>query len=137
MTTTLAAMWTALRLRRQDMPALIAGMDRPPRRARTVRPAVTPIVLTLRLFAGFCAPMRENALVVAALYRCGVPAQLVVGADPVPEAHGGHRVYTWVEIAGVPLDTDSPPGNYLVELIRFPKTGEANSCSGKDSSSRP
>jgi hypothetical protein len=99
-------------------------MNRPSRRHRTSRPPVTPIVLTLRLCAGFSAPMRENALVVAALHRCGVPAQLVVGADPVPESHGGYRVYTWIEIAGVPLDTDSPPGNYLVELIRFPKYGQ-------------
>ncbi|WP_433186706.1 hypothetical protein [Actinoallomurus sp. CA-150999] len=124
MTTTISAMWTALRLRRQDLPDLIAGMDRRPRRRRAVRPPVTPIVLTLRLFAGFCAPMRENALVVAALHRCGVPAQLVVGTDPLPESHGGYRVYTWIEIAGVPLDIDTPPGNYLVELIRYPKTGE-------------
>ncbi|GAA4614814.1 hypothetical protein GCM10023195_64870 [Actinoallomurus liliacearum] len=127
MTTTITAMWTVFRLRHHDMPALVAGMDRPPRRRRGTRPSVTPIVLTLRISAGFSAPMRENALVVAALHRCGVPAQLVVGADPVPESHGGYRIYTWIEIAGVPLDTESPPGNYLVELIRFPKSGETHS----------
>jgi hypothetical protein len=123
--TAITAMWTALRLRHHDLAALVAAMDRPPRRRRAARPPVTPIVMVLRLFTGFRAPMRENALVVAALHRRGVPAQLVVGADPVPESHAGYRVYTWIEIAGVPLDTETPPGNYLVELLRFPKSGPA------------
>lgn len=128
MTATMAAMWTAVRLRRQALPELIAGIERPPRpsrrrAARPGRPAVTPIVAILRLFAGFAAPMRENAVVVAALRACGVPAQLVVGADPIPDQHGGYRVYTWIEITHVPLDADSPPGNYLVEMVRFPKSG--------------
>jgi hypothetical protein len=121
MITTIAAMWAAVRLRRQEMPELIASTQRSPRRQRATRPAITPIIVILRLLAGFSAPMWENAVIVAALHRCGVPAQLVVGADPVPEHHGGYRVYTWIEIAGVPLDADSPPDNYLLEMVRFPK----------------
>ena len=124
MTITIRAIWAAFRLRRLEMPELIAHLDRRPRRQRATRPAVTPIVAALRLLSGFRAPMRENALVVAALHTCGVPAQLVVGADPVPEHHGGYRVYTWIEIAGIALDTDSPPANYLVEMARFPKIGQ-------------
>jgi hypothetical protein len=123
MTATMRAMWAAVRLRRQALPELIAGIERPSRRRHTGRPAVALIVAVLRLFAGFAAPMRENAVVVAALRRCGVPAQLVVGADPVPDDHGGYRVYTWIELAGVALDADSPPGNYLVEMVRFPRNG--------------
>jgi hypothetical protein len=117
---TVTAIWAAIRLRRRALPELIAAMDRPSGLHRR-RPPVTPIVAILRLVGGFAAPMRENAVVVAALRRCGVPAQLVVGADPVPDQHGGYRVYTWIEVAGVPLDADSPPGNYLVEMMRFPK----------------
>lgn len=124
MTSTITAMWAAFRLRRRAMSELLAGLERQPRRQRTARPAVTPIVAILRLFAGFSAPMRENAVVVAALHKCGFPAQLVVGADPLPEQHGGYRIYTWIEIAGVALDADSPPGNYLVEMVRFPKIGQ-------------
>jgi hypothetical protein len=123
MTATMTAMWAAIRLRRQALPELIAGIERPARRRRTGRPAVALVVAVLRLFAGFAAPMRENAVVVAALRRCGVPAQLVVGADPVPDDRGGYRVYTWIELAGVALDADSPPGNYLVEMVRFPRNG--------------
>ncbi len=123
MTATMTAMWAAVRLRRQALPELIAGIERPPRRWRAGRMAVTPIVVILRLVAGFAAPMRENAVVVAALRRCGVSAQLVVGADPVPDQYGGYRVYTWIEIAGMPLDADSPPSNYLLEMVRFPKSG--------------
>ncbi|HEX6473130.1 MAG TPA: hypothetical protein VF069_28830 [Streptosporangiaceae bacterium] len=119
---TVTAIWAAIRLRRHPLPELIAAMDRPSWLHRR-RPPVTPIVAILRLVAGFAAPMRENAIVVAALRRCRVPAQLVVGADPVPDHHGGYRVYTWIEIAGAPLDADSPPGNYLVEMVRFPKKG--------------
>lgn len=117
----MTAMWAAVRLRRQALPELIAGIERPSRRRRGRLP-VTPIIAVLRLLAGFAAPMRENAVVVAALRRCGVPAHLVVGADPVPDQHGGYRVYTWIEVAGVALDADSPPGNYLVEMVRFPRT---------------
>jgi hypothetical protein len=123
MTATMTAMWAAIRLRRQALPELIAGIERPARRRRTGRPDVALVVAVLRLFAGFAAPMRENAVVVAALRRCGVPAQLVVGADPVPDDRGGYRVYTWIELAGVALDADSPPGNYLVEMVRFPRNG--------------
>ena len=123
MTATMTAMWNAVRLRRQALPELIAGIERPARRRRAGgRPAIALIVAVLRLFAGFAAPMRENAVVVAALRRCGVPAQLVVGADPVPDQHGGYRVYTWIELGGVALDADSPPGNYLVEMVRFPRS---------------
>jgi hypothetical protein len=121
MTSMMTAIWTAVRLRRQTLPELIAGIERPPRRQRAGRPAITPILAILRLFAGFAAPMRENAVVVAALRGCGVSAQLVVGADPVPDERGGYRVYTWIEVAGVPLDADSPPSNYLVEMVRFPR----------------
>ena len=124
MTATMTATWSAIRLRRETLPELIAGIERPARRRRTGgRPAVALIVAVLRLFAGFAAPMRENAVVVAALRKCGVPAQLVVGADPVPDEHGGYRVCTWIELAGVALDADSPPGNYLVEMLRFPRNG--------------
>jgi hypothetical protein len=119
---TMTAIWAAVRLRRRALPELIAGIERSPERRHAGRPAVTPIVAILRLFAGFAAPMHENAVVVAALRSRGVPAQLVVGADPVPDQHGGYRVYTWIEIAGAPLDADSPPGNYLVEMVRFPKS---------------
>ena len=127
MTATMTAMWAAVRLRRKALPELIAGIERPAaRRRRRVRgrPDIPLVVAVLRLFAGFAAPMRENAIVVAALRRCGVPAQLVVGADPVPDERGGYRVYTWIELAGVALDTDSPPGNYLVEMVRFPRVGD-------------
>jgi hypothetical protein len=123
MTATMTAMWIAVRLRRQALPELIAGIERPARRRRSGRPAVALIVAVLRLFAGFAVPMRENAVIVAALRRCGLPAQLVVGADPVPDDHGGYGVYTWIEIAGVALDADTPPGNYLVEMLRFPRSG--------------
>jgi hypothetical protein len=123
MTATMTAMWSAIRLRRRPLPELIAGIERPARRRAGGRPAVALVVAVLRLFAGFAAPMRENAVVVAALRRCGVPAQLVVGADPIPDQHGGYRVYTWIELAGVALDADSPPGNYLMEMVRFPRNG--------------
>ncbi len=120
MISTIGAMWAAVRLRNRSLPELLPPGEPRLRRRQGRRPAVTPVVAALRLFAGFAAPMRENAVIVAALRRRGVRAQLVVGAAPVPEPGGHYRVYNWIEIAGVPLDTSSPPGNYLVELARFP-----------------
>ncbi|GHF35668.1 MULTISPECIES: hypothetical protein [Streptomyces] len=117
----IAELRTSLRLRRHTLPELIEQAERSGACTATGRPPVTAVLIMRRLLSGFGTSMDETAAVVAALRQCGYPAQLVLGAEPLPANDGEYPVFTWVAVDGVPVDIDRPPDTYLIELARFPE----------------
>ncbi|MEU5306950.1 hypothetical protein ACH4YO_41995 [Streptomyces noursei] len=111
----------SLQLRRHTLPELIAEAERSGGCGAMGRPPVTALLIMHRLLSGFGTSMGETAAVVAALRHCGYPAQLVLGAEPLPANDGEYPVFTWVVVDGIPVDSDRPPDTYLVELARFPE----------------
>lgn len=72
-----------------------------------------------RVRHGFTDPLTENTAVAAGLERLGHPAEVVVGADPLPGGDGHRSLHVWLEVRGVPLGTAVPAHRYIVELSRF------------------
>ncbi|MFE7115544.1 hypothetical protein ACFU99_08990 [Streptomyces sp. NPDC057654] len=107
--------------RRHTLPGLIQEADQPRTRASKGHPPVTAVLVTRRLLSGFGTAMEENAAIVSALRHGGHPAQLVVGAEPVPADDGEYPVFTWITVDGLPLDPFRPPDTFLVELARYPE----------------
>jgi hypothetical protein len=92
-------------------------------RGRPGSPPVAGVRRVLRLGWGFRPVLEECAAVAAVLRRCGWNADMVVGADPVPD-QVGRSLHAWIEISHHPVGTYLPARTYLVELARFPDPGQ-------------
>lgn len=77
----------------------------------------------IRTFYGLRKCLFESVGIAAALRRCGVPAQVVVGYE-VAAASQDSPVHAWVSVGEVPVSDDVAVRHRFGEIARYPQAGE-------------
>jgi hypothetical protein len=121
------ALLTLLRTRKDTVMQLLALAGQPLRRTRRGKPPIATLRVACRILRGFTPPLAESAAVVTALRAAGWPAQLVVGAEPLPASNGERPVHVWIDVGGRAEGTVLPADALLTGFARFPERAASRS----------